>query len=385
MFDGEMRAAYSRFLDGSAKEQQQRQQQQQQQAQTQAQECYAHQKASVKKQRGAFFSVVSLNPAVYGPVRGVRIHQSRITGRTASLRWVVDKIVMRPTAATSDAAAAAATEGRHGRNESQGGIARLWRVSPSNVRQFRVDLQANTHSAITNPASNAASSPASLFGCPPPPPLRPTRADLEGAGIVVGSTVFSFRQLQKVDASTERYLFFSLDDSDNSNGPGGTWHLSRSTSHSLVRPLSSLSRQPHTYGPARQVFARPFLIVAGTAGCGKGGEDGKDGKDGKDGATAAAEVALEVATLIANSHWFASRTRARIVTDDAPMGMSRGHNVVLVGGPGVNRWASSSSLPNKQSGGPPVTFDGTGFTVGACRCVDIETSCCTYTYGPAAD
>jgi hypothetical protein len=95
-------------------------------------------------------------------------------------------------------------------------------------------------------------------------------------------------------------------------------------------------------------------------------------------------VALEVATLIANSHWFASRTRARIVTDDAPMGMSRGHNVVLVGGPGVNRWASSSSLPNKQNGGPPVTFDDTGFTVGACRYVDIET-CYTYTYEPAAE
>ena len=37
MFDGEMRAAYSRFLDGSAKEQQQRQRQQQQQQQQQQQ------------------------------------------------------------------------------------------------------------------------------------------------------------------------------------------------------------------------------------------------------------------------------------------------------------------------------------------------------------
>ena len=48
MFDGEMRAAYSRFLDGSAKERRQQQQAQQQQAQQQQaqQECYAHQAAA---------------------------------------------------------------------------------------------------------------------------------------------------------------------------------------------------------------------------------------------------------------------------------------------------------------------------------------------------
>jgi hypothetical protein len=79
---------------------------------------------------------------------------------------------------------------------------------------------------------------------------------------------------------------------------------------------SKTERSPSTYGPARQVFANPFLIVYGSSGT-----------------TDEAQANQLLATYVANSHRIASDTRVNIVKDtELTDDVAANFNLVLIGG-----------------------------------------------------
>lgn len=84
-------------------------------------------------------------------------------------------------------------------------------------------------------------------------------------------------------------------------------------------------RGPHSSGPARQVFARPFVVVVGTAGT-------------------AAELAanLEVGTYIANSHMIATGASVRVLNDTSVLAPEA--NLVVVGTLRSNRWRGGRKM-----------------------------------------
>ncbi len=77
--------------------------------------------------------------------------------------------------------------------------------------------------------------------------------------------------------------------------------------------IPSNERGPSLYGPARQVFADPFLIIVGTAG--------------------ESQLNMRLAVYIANSHYTSSETRVEIVLDsELTAEKAESYNLVLVGG-----------------------------------------------------
>ena len=90
------------------------------------------------------------------------------------------------------------------------------------------------------------------------------------------------------------------------------------------------------------MFAKPFIIVSGTAGSQE--ENQKF---------------LEVSTYLANSHWVASDTKATIILDNQLSNqLASSHNLIVVGGL-ANSWSAGKS--------PVQLFQNGSFQLGPCH------------------
>jgi hypothetical protein len=120
-----------------------------------------------------------------------------------------------------------------------------------------------------------------------------------------------------------------------------------------------LQRSPLTYGPMRQVYDRPFLIVVGTAG----------------NVTSLTTILHDIAVFIANLHALASNARVRVVKDSDLIQSDQSvddaaltHNLILLGDPNLNLVTARlrDSLPvqfdTSQQCGAPSTFSAQGLT-----------------------
>lgn len=151
---------------------------------------------------------------------------------------------------------------------------------------------------------------------------------------------------------------------------GGCWHFcwaaaggnagsSWSDCSASASTYTETERSPSTYGPMRQVFMAPFVIVAGTGG----------------GADSAATM-LEVATYLAVSHYSSVRSYAPIVLDTEVDTTTEPRHLILVGGPKLNsvtRWlsgcaqrANDSACGSAKFVAPPVQFVDGGYRLGPC-------------------
>ena len=106
-------------------------------------------------------------------------------------------------------------------------------------------------------------------------------------------------------------------------------------------------RGPQNYGPARQVFMRPFAIVVGSGG-----------------SAVDRALWLELGRYISLAHWAAVGSYAPVVLD-TELGEHEDRNLVLLGGPRYNG-VLRHALETSASAWPPVTFqsDDAGATVG---------------------
>jgi hypothetical protein len=101
------------------------------------------------------------------------------------------------------------------------------------------------------------------------------------------------------------------------------------------------TRGPHEYGPARQAFQAPFVIVVGSGQRGPASCAATGDCDERDGGGVTAGMLMNAARYISVGHLSASSTVARIVLDSdvtaetLPALLERA-NLVLVGGPEVN-------------------------------------------------
>ena len=117
-------------------------------------------------------------------------------------------------------------------------------------------------------------------------------------------------------------------------------------------------RVPATYGPARQVFASPFIVVMGT-----GKADSKL-KDHRDAISAGARY-------IANLHYAATDTRTVLYRDSEKDKFSESvfaygkKNIILIGGPNINAVTKMYFDENIES--HPILFDEFGFLLGNCK------------------
>ena len=114
----------------------------------------------------------------------------------------------------------------------------------------------------------------------------------------------------------------------------GTWVFEQDT-HWIVA-----ERSPANYGPARQVIARPFLIVLGTQG-----------------PLADVQRLLEAGIFLSTGHAMASETVAPLVNDTAlTRALEESHNLVVLGGPRHNtitaRLAAATRERAKATGEP---------------------------------
>ena len=98
----------------------------------------------------------------------------------------------------------------------------------------------------------------------------------------------------------------------------GTWVFEQDT-HWIVA-----ERSPANYGPARQVIAKPFLIILGTQG-----------------PLADVQRLLEAGIFLSTGHAMASETVAPLVNDTAlTPALEESHNLVVLGGPRHNTIAA---------------------------------------------
>ena len=123
-------------------------------------------------------------------------------------------------------------------------------------------------------------------------------------------------------------------------------------------------RSAETGGPARQVLARPFLIVTATQGTPE-----------------AVQTLHDVAIYMSMGHAYASKTTSRIVNDTVMASelQSGGHlaedyNLVVIGGPAYNKAASSLMSLSPMRGAKLNTGYGPGapegehwLTLGPCK------------------
>eukprot|EP00944_MAST-04C_sp_MAST-4C-sp1_P008265 g8265.t1 len=117
-------------------------------------------------------------------------------------------------------------------------------------------------------------------------------------------------------------------------------------------------RVPATYGPARQVFASPFIVVMGT------GKADPKLKDHTDAISAGGRY-------IANLHYAATDTRTVLYSDSEKDKFSesvfayRKKNIILLGGPNINAVTKMYFDENIES--HPILFDEFGFLLGNCK------------------
>ena len=115
-------------------------------------------------------------------------------------------------------------------------------------------------------------------------------------------------------------------------------------------------RSPLTYGPVRQVFMAPFVIIVGTGGANEAENAGL----------------LEVGRYISNSHYAAVQSYAPVLLDtDITDWGEEDRNMVLIGRPSLNaasRWLQRQTAVEKSISAPPVTFlpNGSGYRIGGC-------------------
>ena len=138
--------------------------------------------------------------------------------------------------------------------------------------------------------------------------------------------------------------------SSSGGGGGGRWADCTDSQFSYKRR----ERSPLTYGPARQVFMAPFVIVVGTGGA------------------SAAENAglLEIGRYISNSHYAAVQSYAPVMLDtDVKDWGEDDRNMVLIGRPALNaasRWLQQQAAVERRVAAPPVTFLPGGYRIGGC-------------------
>ena len=128
-----------------------------------------------------------------------------------------------------------------------------------------------------------------------------------------------------------------------------------SKSPSAINSFEGRERGPNTYGPARQVVARPFAIVVGSgrrdgssstrsSSTGDGGEDGGGSRKQGQGQEEEEEeeerrFMLAAALYIANIHHTSTSSLAPVVVDtDLSEDDAASLQLILVGDPSVNLW-----------------------------------------------
>nr|XP_054758103.1 uncharacterized protein LOC129264279 [Lytechinus pictus] len=115
--------------------------------------------------------------------------------------------------------------------------------------------------------------------------------------------------------------------------------------------LKDDERDYATYGPARRVAEREFLIVTGTA-------------SDKSSATL-----LHLAVYLANLFFLTSDTVATVIEDASlTVEMAASHNLIIIGGPGHNAWAQQfiERLPQ-------LSISENGLSLGRCQFSDPRT------------
>jgi hypothetical protein len=126
------------------------------------------------------------------------------------------------------------------------------------------------------------------------------------------------------------------------------------------RAFQMSERGPDNYGPGRQAFARPFVIVVPKAAAG-----------------VERSALLDLASYLSNSFMNAQGTGVRVLFDDEVLSDHDHFNQVLVGGPEINSITRSLMLQigDKVGSGFPVVFPtlqspsskfGSDFKVGPC-------------------
>eukprot|EP01097_Dermamoeba_algensis_P008006 TRINITY_DN5184_c0_g1_i1.p1 TRINITY_DN5184_c0_g1~~TRINITY_DN5184_c0_g1_i1.p1 ORF type:complete len:451 (+),score=128.00 TRINITY_DN5184_c0_g1_i1:154-1506(+) len=126
-------------------------------------------------------------------------------------------------------------------------------------------------------------------------------------GLTVDSTTFTSSDLRDIHSSDVNFVFQS-----------NKWTIERDALSYQIQ-----SRGPTNYGPARQVFSSPFIIVVPTS-C---GQEEK-------------EFYLHLAVYISTSHYQSSSTYAPVIYDsDLSKEEAEKYNLILIGGPDVNLWS----------------------------------------------
>jgi SAM-dependent methyltransferase len=153
---------------------------------------------------------------------------------------------------------------------------------------------------------------------------------LRSSGLVIDSHTFTAAQL----GSNPLHFHKSAD---------GVW---QQDSEHDISVYQEMQRGPATYGPARNVVAKPWLLVVGT-----------------DAPEAEQRALANIAIYIAAQHFAAQDTTVSVVNDtDGSLSDRRigTHNLLLVGSGSVNK--ISRQLPHTAG----VQFDGAAFSLGGC-------------------
>ena len=145
---------------------------------------------------------------------------------------------------------------------------------------------------------------------------------------------------------------YCLVERDGTSGTENRWEECTDSQFSYKRR----ERSPLTYGPARQVFMAPFVIIVGTGGANEAENAGL----------------LEVGRYISNSHYAAVQSYAPVLLDtDVVDWGDEDRNMVLIGRPSINAaalWLQKQAAVDKRIAAPPVTFlrNGSGYRIGGC-------------------
>ncbi len=152
-------------------------------------------------------------------------------------------------------------------------------------------------------------------------------SSLPQQGLVIDKdSYFSFSQIQNIFVDHNLHFCWKREDEDGQqqqqprSEDGGEMIIGSSKWQicSDGKDFEREERGPRNYGPARQLYSSPFLIVI-------------SGKE-------AAEH-LELANYIANLHFIASSTFVQIVRDtELTEQVAKQYNLMLIGNPHTNEW-----------------------------------------------
>ena len=244
------------------------------------------------------FTLSVANPATQHGRYGIRVLQQRHTLRSSQLR-------VRPAGA----------EGA------------IWAIESRNVRRF--SLRCGKHGGGDGGLA--------------------TQATLGLHSLIIdGSAPFA----APLGAGCKHYCLVEQVSSHGGSSSRGSWEDCTVSQFSYTRR----ERSPLTYGPARQVFMAPFVIIVGTGGATEADNAGL----------------LEVGQYISNSHYAAVQAYAPVLLDtEVEDWGEEDRNMVLIGRPALNaasRWLQRQAAVEKTTPGPPVTFlrNGSGYRIGGC-------------------